>query len=74
MSGTVPCIPCLEARATYVKAWRVKTGRARNLSIPVDVLRQALDCCPSGALAAFLGEEVTEAVMQAPKAIRVAAT
>ena len=65
---TRPCVPCLEANSSAVKASRVRTGKTRALNITVDVLRQTLEAHDCKELLAFLGEEVAEAVRQSPKA------
>lgn len=70
---TPACPPCLAANSSAVKASRVRTGKTRSLYVDVDVLAQTLAAHPCDALLAFLGEEVAEAVMRAPKAIGEAA-
>jgi hypothetical protein len=65
---TRPCPGCLAANVSAVKASRVRTGKTRSLNVPVDVLRQTLEAHDCKALLEFLGEQVADAVTNAPKA------
>lgn len=64
---TRPCLPCLDANSSAVKASRIRTGKTRGLNVSVEVLRETLTTGSCEALLAFLGEEVAEAVKNSPR-------
>lgn len=64
-----PCPACLGANSDAVKASRIRRGTQRAVNIPVDVLRLTMEAHDCKALLDFLGEQVAEAIHQAPKAL-----
>ena len=64
--NTRPCSPCLGANSDAVKASRIRRGTQRGVNIPVDVLRKTMKAHDCEELLAFLGQQVAEAIHQAP--------
>lgn len=40
--GTLPCLPCSDAETDYHQAWRIRSGKKKALSVPVDSARRIL--------------------------------
>lgn len=40
--GTVPCLPCCDAEGDYHQRWRIRSGKKKSLSVPLDSARRIL--------------------------------
>ena len=62
-NGTPPCVACLDAHRLVIWAGRIRSGRTKGLTIPLDVLADVLAGEPD-SLVAFLGPDVADAVTE----------
>lgn len=63
----VSCVMCVDANTVRLRVWRIATGRIKSLNIPISVLRAAFEAeDPMDPIIEFLGEDVSEAVIQCP--------
>lgn len=60
---TLPCRPCLDALAVYVRARTVRIGKSKTLPIPIGVLAALLRGPEAWRLRRELGDGVCEAIL-----------
>lgn len=60
---TVPCQPCLDALAVYIRARRIRSGTTRSVPIPLSLIARMLPLPWAGPmLRRQLGGEVCDAI------------
>lgn len=58
-----PCQPCSKANVAHTRSWRIRSGRTKEIRIPISVLQRMLETNDTSALETFLPHEIRLAVL-----------